>query len=314
MRRSRPTRAGARATPTSASSRAAALPPLLPFAQLDLPGRLGPGDGRYLLRSDGEPDADPDVLVVTTLAAPRAAGPRLRRSRAQDVAGDPEPPPLPLTRITVIRPRPFGDGAAAERWLERVCGDRDLAAALAAEAIARLNRALHAHRTAAGDPTVADVDASRAVAIRFGFGTGDEVADGRWRHAKELPERQRRGLLQRDYEAMRPQERVAAVLGGRERVGPHEELIVRARGDVDAGRLATAALGLHAALEALEPTREGSGATDEQLATMLRDASATAAEARRAVLAGALDEDLDAQALDEAVRAAETLLRRRALS
>lgn len=272
---------------------------------------LGPGDGRYLLRPDGEPQAEPDVLVLTTLAAPASAGPRLRRARAKDVPGDPDPAPLPLTRVTVIRPRPFADEAAAESWLDQVSGDRELAAALASETIVRLNRALHAHRTAAGDPTVADVDASRALAVRFGFGTGDEVADGRWRRARELPDKHRRGLLQRDYEAMRPQERVAAVLGGRERVGAHEELIVRARGDVDAGRLATAALGLHAALEALAATDSGSSA-DERLAIRLRDASATASDSRRAVLAGAADDDLDARALDEAVRAAESALRRRA--
>ena len=215
--------------------------------------------------------------------------------------------------MTVIRPRPFDDEVAAERWLEQVSGDRELATALAAEAISRLNRALHAHRTAAGDPTVADVDASRTVAIRFGFGTGDEVADGRWRRAKELPDAHRRGLLQRDYEALRPQERVAAVLGGRERVAPHEELIVRARGDVEAGRLATAALGLHAALEALGEVGGLPTAEHEELASRLRDARATASEARGRVLGGSTDADLDAAELDRAVRAAESVLRRRAL-
>jgi hypothetical protein len=216
----------------------------------------------------------------------------------------------------VIRPRPFADEGAADRWLEEVAGDRDLSSALASEALLRLNRALHAHRTAAGDPTVADVDASRPVAIRFGFGTGEDVADGRWQRALELPERHRRGLLQRDYDAMRPQERVAAVLGGRERVGAHEELIVRARGDIDAGRLATAALGLDAALEAL-PAALGpyaETAEGQELATRLRDAAATTAEAKRSVLAGATDGDLDAVALEQAVRAAEAVLRRRALA
>lgn len=213
----------------------------------------------------------------------------------------------------MIRPRPFKGEAAAERWLEQVGGDRDLAASLAAEAITRLNRALHAHRTAAGDPTVADVDAARTVAIRFGFGTGEEVADGRWRRAKELPERHRRGLLRRDYEALRPQERLAAVLAGRERIGAHEELIVRARGDVDNGRLATAALGLHAALEALSEVGRLPTADNAVLDARLRDAAATAAEARGSVLAGATDADLDSEALNRAVKAAEAALRRRAL-
>ena len=229
---------------------------------------------------------------------------------------EPEPAPLAVTRVSVIRPRSFDDEAAAERWLSEVGSDRDLAAALAAEAVRHLNRALHAHRTAAGDPTIADVDPSGAISIRFGYGTGDEVADGRWRSTIELPERHRRRLLQRDYEAMRPQERVAAVLGGRERVAAHEELIVRARGDLDAGRVATAALGLSAALEALRAPGAaaggGAGASNEELATRLSDAEAAALKAKRSVLAGAVDADLDAEALEGAVRAAEAALRQRA--
>lgn len=255
------------------------------------------------------------MLVVTTLAAPAAAGPRLRRAKPRPVEPGPGPESLALTRATLIRPRPFASDADAERWLERVGSDRDLAATLAEEATQQLNRALHAHRTAAGDPTVADVAPSRAVAIRFGFGTGDEVADGRWRSAIELPERHRSSLLRRDYEAMRPQERVAAVLGGRERVGAHEELIVRARGDLDAGRLATASLGLAAALEALRASGGGpsaSGTPGEELSTRLRDAEIAAADAKRSVLAGATDSDLDAEALERAVRAAEAALRQRA--
>jgi hypothetical protein len=250
--------------------------------------------------------------VLTTLAAPRQ-GPKLRRGRARDVESAPPPSPLPLTRVTMVRPRPFADEAAATDWLERVSRDREMAASLAREAVQRLNRALHVHRTAAGDPHVADVDPARAVAVRFGFGTGEEVADGRWRQARELAEDDRRRLLRRDYEALRPQERIAAVLGGRERVGAHEELLLRARGDLDAGRLGTCALGLHAGLEALMGAGGGVSGLDPALVTRLRDAAATAAEARSRVLAGAVDGDLDAESLEHAVRATEAAMRRRAL-
>ena len=92
-----------------------------------------------------------------------------------------------MTRVTLVRPRPFADDASADAWLEEVCSDRDLWVRLAREAAAQLNRLIHAHRTAAGDPFIADVDPGRAVAVRFGFGTGDDVADGRWRRANELP-------------------------------------------------------------------------------------------------------------------------------
>ncbi len=256
---------------------------------------------------DGEGE-EPDVLVLTTLAAPRAGGPRLGRRRPRDVEPGAGAASVPMTRVTVVRPRPLADEAAANEWLERVSGDREMAAALAREAALRLNLAIHAHRTAAGDPHVADVDPSRAVALRFGYGTGEEVADGRWRAARELPDAERLRLLRRDYEALRPQERVAAVLGGRERVGPHEELILRARADLDAGRLATCALGLNAGIEAMEALSPLEG----ELATRVRDAAATAAEARRQILAGVFDADLDRAALERAVRAAEAALRQRA--
>lgn len=253
------------------------------------------------------------MLVLNTLGAPRAgaAGPRLRRGRARQVESAPTPPPLPLTRATLVRPRPFEDREAAESWLEQVCTDRELSGPLALETARGLNRALHAHRTAAGDPHIADIDPARAVAVRFGFGAGDEVADGRWQQARELPEAERRRLIRRDYEALRPQERVAAVLGGRERVGAHEELILRARGDLDAGRLSTAALGLSAGLDALLSMPDGlPTAANEALRSRLEEARAEAGTARDAVLGGA---EPDAAALERALKAAETAVRQRAL-
>jgi hypothetical protein len=76
------------------------------------------------------------------------------------------------------------------------------------------------------------------------------VADGRWLHARELPWTQGRrrgvGLLRRNSErsaALRPQERMAALLGGRTSMLLCEELTLRARLDLDQGRP------LHAALE-----------------------------------------------------------------
>ncbi|GIK77589.1 MAG: hypothetical protein EDQ89_06945 [Acidobacteria bacterium] len=249
------------------------------------------------MRPQSDPGAEPDVLVLTTLGAPRAAT-RLRRGRVRPLAGPPEATPLPLTRVTLIRPRPFDDDAAAAAWLRRVGTDRELRSSLAREAAVQVNRLLHAHRTAAGDPCVADIDPARAAAVRFGYGSGDEVADGRWHAAFELADADRAKLFRRDYEALRPQERVAAVLGGRESVAPHEELIVRARGDFDAGRMATAALGLGAAFRALR----ASGGADA-------GAAGAAAGAEDAVLAG---RHPDEEALATALRAAETEIRRRA--
>ena len=82
----------------------------------------------------------------------------------------------------MIRPRPFADREAADDWLERVGADREMSGALAAEAAPPRS-------TAPCTPT-APPPATRTsptsippapLAIRFGYGTGDEVADGRWR-------------------------------------------------------------------------------------------------------------------------------------
>jgi hypothetical protein len=254
------------------------------------------------LRPEDAPDAEPDVLVLTTLGAPRA-GSRLRRGRVRPAGGGDQPPtPLALTRATFVRPRPFTTATEADAWLEEVCSGREVWHGLAREAAGQLNRLIHAHRTAAGDPFLADVDPSRAAAIRFGYGTGEEVADGRWTRANELPDDEARKLIDRDYEALRPQERVAAVLGGRETIGPHEELIVRARGDLDAGRTATAALGLSAGLDALV-AREGD---DESLLAARR----VAIRSRDEVMSGGTPER---EPLDTALRAAEAAIRKRAL-
>jgi hypothetical protein len=98
------------------------------------------------------------------------------------------------------------------------------------------------------DPYVQEVSADRATAIRIGFGTGDELAHGRWTEAREvsLPQERRRRA-----EALQPTERVAAVLGGREDVLACETLLLRARLDLDQDRPREAALQLRVGLEAL---------------------------------------------------------------
>ena len=92
------------------------------------------------------------------------------------------------------------------------------------------------------------------------------------------------------------------MLGGRESVGVHEDLIVRARGDLDAGRLAAAAVGLDAGLRAMVARGD---ATDA-----LREAAELAAESRRAALTGS---EPDPGAVAEALRSAEAAMRRRAV-
>src|SRR3954447_25217845 len=87
------------------------------FVQLDIPGRLGLDDGRYLLRpAGGGPDDDDTVLVVQTMGAPPAGarpwapppgggGPRRRGRNPQPADPQDGPPEVPITRLTVVPAR-----------------------------------------------------------------------------------------------------------------------------------------------------------------------------------------------------------------
>jgi len=110
-----------------------------------------------------------------------------------------------------------------------------------------LNRALHAHRAARADLVARDVTRGSALVVRLGFGSGDLVAEGRFQQGWELPRDVKR--VKRTMES--PDERFAAVLGGRESVLACEELVLRARSDTDAGRAREAALQARIALESL---------------------------------------------------------------
>lgn len=229
------------------------------FLQFEFPWELGPPDGRYLLRSgDG---AEPErVVVLGTLGAARRASARgpglpiLRRSRRGRVlaGGPPEPAPVATARVTIVDPIPLSAERQARAWLDDLDTERDASAALAV-----LNRVLRFHRIASADPYVHEVSPAQALVIRAGWGEGEQVADGRWLHARELPwtggvgrsagARRRRGDRSA---ALRPQERLAELLGARGEALLCEDLVLRARLDLDHGRLAHAAIELDAAYAA----------------------------------------------------------------
>ena len=226
--------------------------------QFEFPWALGPGDGRHTIREQlGE--APSHVLVLRVLGAPerRLLARRRGRARTVDAPPDPAPEPVVTTRATLVDTAALGSYEAASRWLAAA----DLAA-LADEALARLNRVLHAHRIASADPYAREVALAQALVVRVGFGDGERVADGRWDRARELPRPAAGGPHARGA-ALRPQERLAALLAGRDVALACEELTLRVRLDVDAGRLREAALGLRIALEAalaeLEAWRDAAG-------------------------------------------------------
>jgi hypothetical protein len=236
------------------------------------------------------------VLVLSTLGAPERA--RRLGGRRRPVS-EAEPEPVPTSRATIARSQPFGSEEEAAAWL----ADADLEAERDA-AVAVLNRALRAQRAAAADPYVGEVSADRALVVRIGYGGGEDVAEGRFGEAVELPRSGGR-RVKRSMEA--PEERFAALLGGREDVHPAEELVLRARADLNAGRPAEAALQCRVAIEAV-------------LALLSDHADAARVEPHREAVAVAANDALRgaiaagrAAALEDAVAAMEQALKRRRL-
>jgi hypothetical protein len=246
------------------------------------------------------------VLVVEVAGAPQP--PRRRFGKPKPKAADPEAadPTVPLTTLTVIRPDSLGDEQAAAAWLAALRDDTERAAGELADSLGLINRAIHAHRTAVLDPNLPDVAGEHALAVRIGFGTGEELADGSFSEAFEVPRAARR----RRGEALRPQERLAAVMRGDEQVATCELLILRARADLDAGRTREAALQLSIALPALLGEREAltaEGQEDDLAALEERRSAAETAAAE--ALRGELGEDR-ATELRETLELAERVLRR----
>jgi hypothetical protein len=211
--------------------------------------------------------------------------------------GGAEAEPVPTSRATLVRATPFESSADAYAWLDTVRGDSEDAVATAER---ELNLVLRSHRAAAADPYARDIRADHALVVRLGYGAGEEVADGRFTRAVELP---REPPKRKRGEALAPQERLAAMLGGRDALLVGEELLLRARLDVDAGRLREAALQARIALEALL------GELDDKFAAPLRPLREPIARAANAALDGDLSAE-DAAAVEDAVSQMASAARR----
>jgi hypothetical protein len=276
------------------------------FVQWEFAGRLGPDPGRYPVRRFAGDDVR-EIVVIGGLEAPRRSLLPRRHRRARAVP-EPGERAVEVTRATVIDATPIYDRDAADAWLEGAAGAR--AEEVVAAALAVLNRAVAGHRVAAADPLLPDADPRRALVTRVGYGIGEQVAEGLWEQARELPPA-RSGR----EKALVPQQRLAALLGGRDVALACEELALRARADLDAGRQREAAMQLHVALEAavaeLESWRGRSdiGKRIDELA-VLREPVAGAANA-------AIQGGLEPSVVDETRAALERLeaaLRARAAS
>jgi hypothetical protein len=207
------------------------------FIQLEFPWRLGPADGRYLLRTRGgqtptqlaelgagEAGEPERVIVLGTLGAGRRAELGLRRParrRQRPRPTTPDPALVDTMRATIIDPVPLSAERQAQAWLADLDAEREVHAALV---------------------------------IRAGWGDGEQVAEGFWLHAQELPwapsaRGPRRPIGDRSA-ALRPQERLAELLAARGHELLCEELALRARLDLDAERLPHATFELDGALAA----------------------------------------------------------------
>jgi len=238
--------------------------------------------------------------VLSTVGAPqrRLFGRAGRKGATVDSAGGGAS--VPVSRATLIHAQALPSPDEGERWLARL---RDDAAALDAEvdgALFELNAVLRAHRAAVADPYVREVRRPTANAVRVGYGSGDLVADGKFASAYELPEEARR--RGRAAETMAPLERLAAVLSGTEEIGVAEELVLRARLDLDAGRLREAALQARVALEAML-------ASGYEASAGLAAHRAAVGDAANAALRGELDGELS-KAVEAAVEDMRKVLRR----
>ena len=248
---------------------------------------------------------------MQTLAAPPRPSRRRRRPRDADAA---EPPAeLPLARATAIRAfAPFDRPEAAAAWLAGATASEEAVDEVLETGVALLNDALHAQAVAAADPGSPLLTVERAVAVRVGYGSGEEIAEGTFTEAREVDVVGGASRRRRRQEELRPQERVAAVLRGRERFDVCEPLLLRARADLDAGRLREAALQLRVGVEAL--LAELPEALDDPDHRRDVDALAERREAIEAAAKHALADDLGDEAekmVRESLELAERTLRRR---
>jgi hypothetical protein len=287
--------------------------PVFVFLQMEFPWLLGPPDGRYLMRAEAGGQAE-HVVVFDTLATGRADQARhaprrgllARAARRLDrpQGASPTPAAVSTSRVTVVDPVSLSAERQARAWLDDLDVERHVR-----DTLHVVNRVIQLHRIASADPHVREVSPSQALVIRAGWGKGEQVADGRWLHARELlppPERGGGGLRRAGSKArtaaLRPQERLAAMLGARNDSLLCEELVLRARLDLDHDRLSLAALELAAALRvgAGELADEGRQDLALRLAELeqLREGVERQAQAAQGRDGAALEEDVVRHALE----------------
>jgi len=200
----------------------------------------------------------------------------------------------------------LSDRAAAESWL-RGAGEDELDAGLLA-----LNRMLSMFRRVVADPYAVVVGRHQLIASRVGYGSGEQVADGRWEQALELPPPVR---SHRRAQALAPQARFAATLGARQGMLVCEELVLRARIDLDQDRPREASLQLLVTLDAAvaELGREPAGLGLAERVDELRERRPQVAAAAQSAL-GAMPSPEQIETVRGTLQRLEAALRARAVA
>jgi hypothetical protein len=203
-----------------------------------------------------------------------------------------------------VDPVPLSAESQARAWLAQLDPERE---ALAAAGV--LNRVLFAQRIAGAAPHIHEVSPAQALVLRAGFGEGEHVADGLWLDARELLLSNKRAG--RRAAVLRPQERLAALLSGRERHLLCEELVLRARLDLDGGRVALAAIQLERAYAAAlgELPRELRPDLSQRIEELRELREGVRQAAGKAIEDG--EREPDAQAVRHALERLEAALRAR---
>jgi hypothetical protein len=212
---------------------------------------------------------------------------------------------VPVSRATAVEATGLDGEEEARAWLERCRSNEQERERMIGAALIAVNRAIQAHRLAAVDPETLEVGRAQVLRAVIGYGSGQQVADGRWRGAYVVaPPRARRSR----QAMLAPHEGVAAILCRRRPVRASDDLVLRARLDLDNDRPAQAALQLAAALDAVEAELEA-GEGDAHMSALAGRRAAVRRLAERALRAPLSTEE--AEELEDALAEAVRVLRRR---
>jgi hypothetical protein len=245
-----------------------------------------------------------DVLVVGVVAAPASQARLLRRARQAERQAPPAE--VPLSLVTFVKgTEPLSTPRDAARRLDAIRASEGEQQSWVRQGLAVLNLAIRAYRTGAPDPYAIEVSRRDARRVRIGYGTTEEVQNGLWHDAVELPPPLR--SRPKRIERLRPSEAVAVVLSGEAEVLESEDLLLRALIDLDQGRTRAAAFQAAGAMRllALElGSRPGANGIDLE---SLDEPARRADELAVLAAAGPL-ETADVEELEAIVEAVEDVL------